>query len=202
MALPRNLPRPLALGCLLAALLAPVSVARAQEPMLRGPHPFLKDNELALAGGYGVANDFHGVRAGLSYGYQMAGSLWLDLRLELVDAAAGQPPTPAPGCFTCAEVETFAGVLAGLKYKLRTEIPLVPYGALGTGPVFLFHRGAGGAVGIALRAAVGARYFLYEWLGLGVEIGGLLGAAAVDEAVGLESSLRMLDLGVGVEVQF
>jgi len=176
--------------------------ALAAEPLLRGPHPFLKDNELALAGGYGVANDFHGVRAGLSYGYQMAGSLWLDLRLELVDAAAGQPPALAPECLTCAEVETFAGVLGGLKYKLRTEIPLVPYGALGAGPVFLFNRGAGGAVGIALRAAVGARYFLYEWLGLGLEIGGLLGAAAVDEAVGLESSLRMLDFGVGAEVQF
>jgi hypothetical protein len=49
---------------------------------------------------------------------------------------------------------------------------------------------------------VGARYFLYEWLGLGLEIGGLLGAAAVDEAVGLESSLLMLDFGVGAEVQF
>ena len=116
--------RPLALGCLLAATL-PAGRAWANEPLLRGPHPFLKDNELALAAGYGVANDFHGVRAGVWYGYQMAGSLWLDLRLELVDAAAGQPPAPAPECFTCAEVETFAAVLGGLKYKLRTEIPLV-----------------------------------------------------------------------------
>jgi hypothetical protein len=194
-------PHGLAVLLALAAWLSP-GASRADEPLLRGPHPFLKDNELSLSGGYGVANDFHGVRAGLAYGYQMAGSLWLDLRLELVDAAAGQPPTPAPECVACAEVETFAGVLGGLKYKLRTEIPLVPYGALEAGPVFLFHRGAGGAVGIALRAAVGARYFLYEWLGLGVEIGGLLGAAAVDEAVGLESSLLMLDLGVAAEVQF
>jgi hypothetical protein len=29
-----------------------------------------------------------------------------------------------------------------------------------------------------------------------------VGAAAVDEMMGLESSLLMLDLGVGVEVQF
>jgi hypothetical protein len=71
---------------------------------------------------------------------------------------------------------------------------------------FHLHKGNGLVrdvfVGIALRAAVGARYFLYEWLGLGVEIGGLVGAAAVDEMMGLESSLLMLDLGVGVEVQF
>ena len=188
---------------LLAAVLTVLAAApAAAEPLLRGPHPFHKDNELALVGGYGLANDFHGVRAGLSYGYELAGSLWLDLRLDLIDAAAGQPPTPAPACFTCAEVETFAGVMAGLKYKLRTEIPLIPYGALEAGPVFLFHRGAGGAVGVALRAAVGARYFLYEWLGLGLEVGGLMGAAAVDEAAGLESALRMLDLGVTAEVQF
>jgi hypothetical protein len=185
-----------------ALLLAVLARPAAAEPLLRGPHPFLKDNELALTGGYGVANDFHGVRADLSYGYELAGSLWLDLRMDLIDAAAGQPPTPAPTCFSCAEVETFAAVLGGLKYKLRTEIPLVPYAALEAGPVFLFNRGAGGAVGIALRAAVGARYFLYEWLGLGAEIGLLGGAAAVDEAVGLESSIRMLDFGVSAEVQF
>ena len=192
-------------------ILAPLAMAlsfvvvptpAAAEPLLRGPHPFAKDNELALIGGYGMANDFHGVRAAVTYGYELAGSLWLDLRLELVDAASGQPPSTPAECVACAEVATFAGVLGGLKYKLRTEIPLIPYAALDAGPVFVFHRGAGGAVGIALRGAVGARYFLYEWLGLGAEVGVLLGAAAVDEAAGLESALRMLDLGVSAEVQF
>ena len=196
----RSLFTPPAAVALLLALLAPEPAAA--EPLLRGPHPFLKDNELALAAGYALANDFDGVRAALTYGYELAGSLWLDLRIELVDADAGRPPAPSPDCVQCAEVNTFAGVLGGLKYKLRTQIPLVPYGSVGAGPVFLFNQGAGGAVGIALRAAVGARYFLYDWLGLGAEVGGLLGAAAVDETAGLDSAVQMLDFGVSAEVQF
>jgi hypothetical protein len=176
--------------------------AQAAEPLLRGPHPFLKDNELSLEGGYGVANDFHGLRAAVSYGYELAGSLWLDLRLDLVDSSAGPPVVTDPPCAGCAEVAMFADVMAGLAYKLRTEIPLVPYGAAAVGPVFLFNRGARGAMGIAVRVSAGARYFLYDWLGLGLELGALAGGAAVDEAAGLESSLLMVDFGLGAEVQF
>jgi hypothetical protein len=172
--------------------------------MLRGPHPFLKDNELTLLGGYGVANGFSGVRAALAYGYQLAGSTWLDLRLDVVDAATGPDHTGPEGapCSTCATVQTFAAVQAGLKYKLRTEIPIVPYGSVVAGPMFLFHAGADGAIGIGLRASVGARYFLYDWLGFGLELGTFLGGAMVDEAAGLDASLRMVDIGLGADVQF
>jgi hypothetical protein len=171
------------------------------EPLLRGPYPFAKDNHLSLEAGYGVANDFHGVRAAVSYGYELAGSLWLDLHLDVVDGSAAPPVSEAP-CAGCAEVATFVDVMGGLRYKLRTEIPLVPYGSAVAGPVFLFSRGARGAVGIAMRGAVGARYFLYEWLGLGLELGALLGGVAVDDDAGLSSTVLMVDFGLGAEVQF
>jgi hypothetical protein len=171
------------------------TAAAAEEPFLRGPHPFRKDNALSVGAGYGLASGFHGVAAALDYGYQIAGSLWLDLRFDMVDAQTGAD-RPA------AEVATFTDVLGGIRYKLQTDIPLVPYAGAVLGPVFLFHEGAAGAFGLALRVSAGAKYFLFEWLGLGVELGGVLGGAVVDEAAGLSSSVRLFDLGIGAEIQF
>ncbi len=180
--------------------LSPPALAAEGEPFLRGPHPFRKENALSLGAGYGVASGFHGVQAGLDYGYELSGSLWFDLRLDLLDAADERSVTPP--CPTCGEVVTYADVMAGFRYKLQTDIPLIPYGSAVVGPVFLFNRGASGAFGLALRTAVGAKYFLYEWFGLGLELGLLLGGAVVDEAAGLDSALRMVDLRLGAEVQF
>jgi hypothetical protein len=185
---------------LAAAALAPA--AAGAEELLRGPHPFGKDNELAVLGGYGTANSFDGVRAGVAYGFQAAGSLWLDLRLDFVDARQGPVPRGCPSPDPCAEVATYADVLAGVKYKLRTSIPLVPYGGIAAGPVFLFHDGAAGAFGLATRASAGAQYFLYEWLGLGIELGATLGGAWVPDVPGLQAGLRVFDVGIGAELQF
>ena len=174
--------------------------AAVDEPFLRGPHPFRMDNALSLAAGYGIASGFHGLSVALDYGYQIAGSLWFDLRFDLLDASGDLPPSPT--CVACAEVATFADVMAGLRYKLQTDIPLVPYGSAVVGPVFLFHTGAQGAFGLALRASIGAKYFLFDWFGLGAELGLVLGGSVVDEAAGLSSALRLIDLGLGAEVQF
>jgi hypothetical protein len=204
--LPPRLPA-LAAGLLAAGLAAttvtlPVApAAAADEPFLRGPHPFRKENALSLAAGFGVANGFDGVQAALDYGYEISGSLWFDVRFDLLDAG-DNPAGSAASCPACAEVATFADVMAGLRYKLQTDIPLIPYGSAVVGPVFLFNQGASGAFGFALRVSAGAKYFLYDWLGLGLELGLLLGGAVVDEAAGLSSGLRMFDLGLGAEVQF
>jgi hypothetical protein len=186
-----------AVGLTLAPVLAG---AAADEPFLRGPHPFRKDNALSLGAGYGLGSGFHGVSAAVGYGYQIAGSLWLDLRFDLLDA--DDESQPLTDCVGCAEVATYADVLAGVRYKLQTDIPLVPYFGALVGPVFLFHNGADGAFGVVLRASAGARYFLYEWLGLGLELGLTLGGAVVDETAGLSSGVRVFDLGLGAEVQF
>jgi hypothetical protein len=195
-------PVPLVVAVAVALLgLAPVAGA-ADEPLLRGPHPFRKENALSLSAGYGLGSGFHGILAALDYGYEISGSLWFDLRFDLLDASADMTTPPPPPCPTCASVDTYADVLAGLRYKLQTDIPLIPYGSAGVGPIFLFHRGAPGAFGIALRAAIGAKYFLYDWFGLGVELGLVLGGAVVDEAAGLSPYLRVVDLGLGAEMQF
>jgi hypothetical protein len=199
-AIPR-LPAPVVAAALLVVNLgAAPAVGAVDEPLLRGPHPFRMDNALTISAGYGLGSGFHGLSAGLDYGYQIAGSLWFDLRFDLVDAA-GHAPAPLP-CIACAEVTTFADVLAGLRFKLQTDIPLVPYGSVAVGPVFLFHQGAPGAVGMALQTAIGAKYFLFDWFGLGAELGLLLGGAVVDEMAGLTPYLRLIDLGIGAEVQF
>ena len=182
---------------LAGSLTVVATAAAADEPFLRGPHPFRKDNALSVGAGYGVGSGFHGVSAAVDYGYQIAGSLWLDLRFDMVDADHGLEP-PAQG----AHVATFADVLGGIRYKLQTDIPLVPYAGAVLGPVFLFHNGAEGAFGVALRLSVGAKYFLYEWLGLGIELGGVIGGAVVDEAAGLSPHVRLFDLGIGAEIQF
>ena len=194
---------PLALGAL-ALTFAPAAVAAADDagsPLLRGPYPFALDNDLALDGGFAQANGWRGTRASVSYGYALAGSLWLALQVDMVGTSERIPRQPAD-CAACGEVRSYFDVLAGLKYKLRTPIPLIPYAAAVAGPVFLFHERARGAMGIAVRTAVGARYFLYEWFGVGLELGGLLGAAAVDEAAGLDSPLRMVDINLGAQVHF
>ncbi len=197
-------PPPPAGGDVMATPGAPSNAGdgRARPPMLRGPHPFRHENTLSATGGYGVGNQFHGVRAALGYGYELAGSLWLDLRLDLLDGAGAPPVRDVPVCTDCGKVETFAAVGGGLAYRLRADIPVIPYAAVTAGPIFLFNRGARGAVGVALRAGVGARYYLYHWLGLGLEVGGLWGAAVVDTAAGLSANVAVLDLGLSGEVQF
>src|SRR4051812_17650914 len=44
-------------------------------------HPFLRDNELSVHGGYaaGFGDTFAGPKAAIDYGYKLAGSLWLDI---------------------------------------------------------------------------------------------------------------------------
>src|SRR5262245_851397 len=96
--------------------LAPPRAHAIDEPFLRGPHPFRSENALSLTAGYGFASDFRGIQATLDYGYEIAGSLWLDLRFDLLDAASDLE-AEAPPCPTCAQVATFADVQAGLRYK-------------------------------------------------------------------------------------
>lgn len=205
-------PRPLAIALPLmlglALLLLPGGRAAwaqtlpTEGELLRGPYPFALANDLTLDGGYAKANGWSGARVSVAYGYTLAGSLCLALQIDTVSAGSLERPAPPADCTRCGEVSSYFDVLAGLKYKLSTPIPLVPYAAVVMGPVFLFHERARGAMGIAVRTAVGARYFLYEWLGVGMELGGTLGAAAVDETAGLASQVRLLDINLGAQVAF
>ncbi len=169
--------------------------ARADQ-LLRGPHPFLKENELSLHGGYtaGVGDAFSGARATVDYGYRLAGSWWLDMQIAYQSGGCHTGPGCGGG--------NSADVMAGAKWKLRMDIPVVPYAKAAAGLLYAFPDRQPSAAGIAMRAGFGAKYFLYDWLGVGAELTMLLGHAGFAEGAGLSRTVQMFDCTMGVEVQF
>jgi len=168
--------------------------ARAED-ILRGPHPFVKENSLSLSGGLTAASGaaVGGTRLHLNYGYQLAGSVWLDIHAGIVDG----DPDP-PGAAVCASCGTSADVLGGIAYRLRMNIPVVPYAKLSAGVVYLFPGQGENTAGLLARPAVGGKYFLYDWLGFGLELATGIGFVSA----GSSRTVASLDLSVGAEWQF
>lgn len=174
--------------------------AQAQDGgVLRGPHPFLKPNALALTGGYATATG--GTMGGLllkgAYEYELLGSFWLNLQMAFVDGS--DEPADTRRCTSCGRA---ASSMAGLTYRLRMDVPVVLSGTLAGGFVFVFPDSAPSAMGLAVRPSVAARYFVYDWLGFGVELGSTLGFASHDADAGLSRGLGTLEALMGAEVQF
>jgi hypothetical protein len=185
--------RSTALGLL--ALLAAGS-ARAEDNMLRGPHPFLKDNELSahvllVAGSGGTPG---GTKIAADYGYRLSGPAWLDLQLNYQHAAC-HTPSGAP---TCDEASgSVFETMAGIKLKWATPIPVVPYVKGAAGLAFAFPNRAGNSMGLAVRGGAGANYFFFDWFGLGAELG-----YSVGHLSSADSHYAELDFGGGLEFQF
>jgi hypothetical protein len=188
----------------LAAVMASGQARAEGDNLLHGPHPFLTDSEVSLhvLVGEGLGDTLSGAKIGIDYGYKMSGGdmpLWLNLELNLQHAGCGPVPTGA----TCAEttgdvVET----LAGVKWKLATPLPLVPYVKAAAGLVFGFPNGASDAAGFAVRAGGGANYFFFDWFGLGVEVGFSAGRLDYDATFTGSHTYALLDFGGGLEFQF
>ncbi len=173
--------------------------ANQDDGLLRGPHPFLKANALAVSGGFAAATG--GTAGGLklkgAFEYELLGSLWLNLQMSFVDGS--DRPLDARPCRSCGRA---ADAMAGLSYRLRMDIPVIVSGTLAAGFVFVFPDSSASAMGLGLRPSVAARYYLFDWLGLGLELGGLVGFASHDASSGLSRGLASLEALVGVEVQF
>jgi hypothetical protein len=186
---------PLAMVAGASALLAG-GVARADDNLLHGPHPFLKQNELSAhvllaAGGDETPG---GTKIATDYGYRLGGPAWLNLQLNFQHAAVCS--TPSGG--TCPDpTGNVFETLAGVKLKFATAIPVVPFVKGGAGLVFAFPNGANNGLGPALRVGGGANYFFFDWLGLGAEIGFSAGHLST-----ARSSYTVLDFGGGLEFQF
>lgn len=180
----------------LVALVAGATAARA-EPWLEGPHPFNRAHELALHGGvgFGLRDTFSGTRAQLDYGYKLRGSLWLNLEGGFLGGGC-----PIGDCG--AEAGDLWSVLAGAKWKWQTEIPLVPYAKLAAGMIGVLPDAGERRAGLGVRGAFGAKYFLYEWLGVGAEMGFLAGVTGTRQLATMDPAVTALDVGLGVEVQF
>ena len=189
-----------------AALLAAVAIgaagagaARADNLVLEGPHPFLKENEVTVQYllGTGIGQSWSGSGVGLSYGYMLRGPLWLDLQLNFRGATCsfftGECP-PEPG--------SAAEVLAGGSWRFRTDIPVVPYVRAAVGLLYLFPRTASDAVGLDGRGGVGVRYYIFDWFGFNAEAALSLGHGYFDADYHSSHTYAVGDFALGVEVQF
>jgi hypothetical protein len=170
--------------------------ARADDNMLRGPHPFLKDNELSahvllVAGG---DNTPGGTKIATDYGYKLGGPAWLDLQLNYQHAACH---AQGGGSDCDAPAGSIFETLVGVKLKWPTAIPVVPFVKAGVGLAYAFPNAASNGFGPVARVGGGANYFFFDWLGLGAELGASAGHLST-----ASGSYTLLDFGGGLEFQF
>ena len=198
-----RLPRlPIAALALLA--LGSPAAARADDNLLHGPHPFLKENDLSahvlIANGLG--DSMSGAKLAFDYGYRLWGGVvptGLDLAINVQQASCS--PSQSPGVCrpdTGAIFET----LAGVKWKFPTPIPLVPFATAAGGLAFAFPNGVDAGAGLMVRAVGGANYFFFDWLGLGAQVGFSLGSLNYDATFPGSHTYAVFDVGGGIEFQF
>jgi hypothetical protein len=173
--------------------------ARAEEELLRGPHPFIKDNELAIHTGYsvGLGDNVRGLRVQGDYLYRLAQATWLDIQAGVVSGSCRTNQT-ACGNGSGNAVD----VLGGAAWKFQTNLPIVPYAKVDLGPIFLFPDNTRSAAGFLVRGGVGAHYFLYDWFGVGAEFTGTWGLAFFASDAHRTGSLGSVDANLGVALQF
>ena len=175
------------------AVLSGSAPARAEDIILAGPHPFLKANALSaqflLSAGFG--DTFRGRGAALGYGYMLDGPLWLDLQMNV--RASACDPVSACTVPDGSDVQ----LLVGASWRFRTAVPLVPYLRGAAGPIFVYPRAGENTMGLAARLGAGARYYVYDWLGFGMEA-----ALSVAHDYVRIDTYPVFDLAVGVEWQF
>ena len=186
-------------GVALALGLLGATRARADEHLLSGPHPMLKENSasVSLLIGNGLGDTFSGRGVGLGYGYMLQGPLWLDLQANLRTSACN---------FFNGRCGTYAGndveLLAGASWHFRTDVPAVPYVRGTAGLVYLYPQGAISALGLAVRGAVGVRYYFFDWFGFGIEAALSAGHAYFGSDYGGSHTYAVGDMVLGAEVQF
>jgi hypothetical protein len=172
--------------------------ARADDSVLAGPHPSRKENAVSVQflAGTGLGDSFSGRGVGIGYGYMLQGPLWLDLQINVRASAC------APLAACAATNGDDAELMAGVAWRVRTDIPVVPFLRGGAGLVYLYPNSAQNAVGLAARAGAGIRYYVFDWLGFGIEAALSLGHGyfAADYARG--HTYAVLDMAIGVEYQF
>jgi hypothetical protein len=173
--------------------------AGAQEELLRGPHPFLKDDELAVHAGYGagLGDNIRGLRMQGDYLNRLAQTLWLDIQMGVV---SGSCRTSQVVCSNGSG--NAVDILGGVAWKFQTNLPVVPYAKLVVGPTFLFPDNTRSAAGMLVRGGFGAHYFLYDWFGVGAEFTGAWGVAFFAADSHRTGALGSVDANVGVALQF
>jgi len=189
-----------------ALVLAFPGRARADENLLHGPHPFLKDNALSVhvLVAEGVSDTLSGAKLGFDYGYKATDSVvapvWLDLQVNFAHAGCNSTSSNLSVCGN--DTGDLIETMAGARWTFATPIPLVPYLKGTAGLLFAFPNGATDSVGLAVRVAGGANYFFFDWLGLGAEVGFSVGRIDYDATFVGSHNYAVLDFGGGLEFQF
>jgi hypothetical protein len=179
-------------------LLGATSLSRADE-LLRGPHPFVKENQVSIHTGYGIrlGDNAQGFRLQADYTYRLGQALWLDIQMGMVTGKCRTNQT------ACSQGKGDAvDILAGVAWKFQTNLPIVPYARVAAGTIFLFPDHTDSAWGLLARGAGGAHYFLYDWFGLGIELGASLGRAFYSASERSSAVVGGVDLNLGVALQF
>lgn len=175
--------------------------ARADE-MLRGPHPLRSENDVSIHAGFGkgYAGWLGGPKVFFGYGYHVRGPGWLDLQINFQQNTCEKTLTVLTPCQDLRSNAT--EMIAGMKWKWRMDIPMVFYAKAGGGPVYVFPDAFRSAIGLAGRGVAGAKYFLFEWLGIGAEIAMSVGHVFHHELYPGDHGYGSLDFGIGVELDF
>ena len=164
---------PVALAVALAAGALAAAPARADENVLHGPHPFLRENELAahvlIAKGY---NDTPGgAKLALDYGYKVTGGsipTWLALAVNIQRSGCSTGGTSG----SCGpQGGSVFETLGGLRWQFATPIPLVPYVGAAVGVVYSFPEAGHAAAGFTARVVGGAARPLVPGMVLTIEPG-------------------------------
>lgn len=173
--------------------------AEAEEELLRGPHPFIKDNELTAHVGYsaGLGDNVRGLRVQADYLNRLAQTLWLDIQMGVV---SGSCRTDQVAC--TSGTGKSVDILGGAAWKFQTNLPIVPYAKVALGPTFLFPDKTRSAAGLLVRGGAGAHYFLYDWFGVGAEVSASWGVAFFAADSHRTGSLGSVDATVGAALQF
>ena len=103
-------------------LLCAALPVQAEEELLRGPHPFIKNDELALHAGFsgGLGDNVSGLRLQGDYGYRLSQVTWLDIQMGVVSGSCRSKE------IACSDGTGYSvDIVAGAAWKFQTRLPRV-----------------------------------------------------------------------------
>ncbi len=173
--------------------------AQADEVLLHGPHPFIKNDELALHAGFsgGLGDNVTGLRLQGDYSYRLGQVTWFDVQMGVVSGSCHRQEI-ACGDGTGNSVD----IVAGAAWKFQTRLPLVVHLRADGGPIFIFPDSARSSAGFLFRGAAGMHYYLYDWFGLGGELAGAWGMGFFRASPSHTGNLGSVEATLGVTLQF
>jgi hypothetical protein len=147
--------------------------------------------------GYKLIGDFSGLVKPVGFG-----GIWLGGGLNYAAGEYGcyqYVATPAPYGNCGGDLQLW--VFVRLTFEKLIPIPLVPFFHGGLGGDILFYDQPGNGGAFAIRVGGGAHYYLFKWLGLGLETNFTIGPGSLPNPVGA-IFYGTWDFGLGARFTF